>query len=142
MRAPSRQYCITSADAERLLGAITQAETFFEHASAAKAPCWLRDACCSAAQGYIVQKVQKKAPRPGDADGGELIMFGLANHNSPSNVRRFDEFHPFLPLQHAGKPLLEFATFDRAVDAFFSQLESQKLDLQAIQQVRWRPCMM
>ena len=39
-----------------------------------------------------------------------------------------------MPLQHAGKPFIEFPSFDRTVDTFFSQLESQKLDMQAIQQ--------
>jgi hypothetical protein len=48
---------------------------------------------------------------------------------------RFDEFHPFLPAQHAQKQYQEFPDFNTAVDTFFSQLESQKLDVQAAQQV-------
>ncbi len=32
------------------------------------------------------------------------------------------------------RPFLEFPTFDRAIDEFFSQLESQKLELKAMQQ--------
>ena len=72
--------------------------------------------------------------RPGEASAEDYLMFKRSELHAHNNSCRFDEFHPFLPLQHAGKPMLEFPTFDRAVDAFFSQLESQKLDLQAIQQ--------
>ena len=34
----------------------------------------------------------------------------------------FIEFHPYLLRQHEDKPLIEFATFDRAIDEFFSKL--------------------
>jgi hypothetical protein len=50
-------------------------------------------------------------------------------------VDRFDEFQPFLAEQHKDRPLQEFASFDTAADTFFSQLQSQKLDMQALQQV-------
>ena len=36
----------------------------------------------------------------------------------------FVEFHPYLLRQHEDKPLLEFPTFDRAIDEFFSKLAS------------------
>jgi hypothetical protein len=37
--------------------------------------------------------------------------------------------------QHAGLPRREFPSFDMAVDEFFSTLESQKIDMKALQQV-------
>jgi hypothetical protein len=37
--------------------------------------------------------------------------------------------------QHAGLAIREFPNFDMAVDEFFSTLESQKIDMKAIQQV-------
>lgn len=37
--------------------------------------------------------------------------------------------------QHAGLAIREFPSFDMAVDEFFSTLESQKIDMKAIQQV-------
>ena len=37
--------------------------------------------------------------------------------------------------QCEGKPFIEFATFNEAVDEFFSKLESQKIDMKTVQQV-------
>jgi hypothetical protein len=37
--------------------------------------------------------------------------------------------------QHAELAIREFQSFDMAVDEFFSSLESQKIDMKAIQQV-------
>lgn len=45
--------------------------------------------------------------------------------------------------QHAGLPIREFPSFDMAVDEFFSTLESQKIDMKALQQVgmlRYKIC--
>ena len=64
---------------------------------------------------------QKLEMRP-KAEGGE------------EEFASFVEFHPYLLRQHDEKPLLEFATFDRAIDEFFSKLESQKIELKAVQQ--------
>lgn len=56
-------------------------------------------------------------------DGGEEDFF--------SN----QEFHPMVFEQHADLAIREFPSFDMAVDEFFSSLESQKIDMKAIQQV-------
>lgn len=37
--------------------------------------------------------------------------------------------------QHESLPFVELAGFNQAVDEFFSKMESQKLDLRAVQQV-------
>lgn len=37
--------------------------------------------------------------------------------------------------QHETQPFIELPTFNQAVDEFFSKMESQKLDLKAVQQV-------
>lgn len=71
-------------------------------------------------KGYIIQKNEKR-PLP---DGGEEDFF--------SN----QEFHPMVFEQHAGLAIREFPNFDMAVDEFFSTLESQKIDMKAIQQER------
>lgn len=46
------------------------------------------------------------------------------------------EFHPMLYKQHESHPFLELPSFNQAVDEFFSKMESQKLDLKAVQQER------
>jgi predicted ribosome quality control (RQC) complex YloA/Tae2 family protein len=71
-------------------------------------------------KGYIIQKKEKR-PLP---DGGEEDFF--------SN----QEFHPMVFEQHAVLAVREFPSFDMAVDEFFSSLESQKIDMRAIQQER------
>jgi len=45
------------------------------------------------------------------------------------------EFHPMLYKQHESQPYQELVGFNQAVDEFFSKMESQKLDLRAVQQV-------
>lgn len=46
------------------------------------------------------------------------------------------EFHPILYKQHEGQPFVELPSFNQAVDEFFSKMESQKLDLKVVQQVK------
>lgn len=71
-------------------------------------------------KGYIIQKREKKPNVNPGAPSEELLTY--------------DEFHPFLFAPHAKSPYLEFETFDKAVDEFFSKMESQKLDVKALQQ--------
>lgn len=71
-------------------------------------------------KGYIIQKREKKPSLTPDKPSEELLTY--------------DEFHPFLFAQHANSPYLEFDTFDKAVDEFFSKMESQKIDMKALQQ--------
>ncbi|KAG7511034.1 hypothetical protein JOB18_038635 [Solea senegalensis] len=71
-------------------------------------------------KGYIVQKSEKKPSLTPGKPNEELLTY--------------DEFHPFLFTQHAKSPYLEFDTFDKAVDEFFSKMESQKIDMKALHQ--------
>nr|XP_046267885.1 nuclear export mediator factor NEMF-like [Scatophagus argus] len=71
-------------------------------------------------KGYIIQKSEKKPSVTPGKPSEELLTY--------------DEFHPFLFAQHAKCPYLEFETFDKAVDEFFSKMESQKIDMKALQQ--------
>lgn len=48
---------------------------------------------------------------------------------------RYEEFHPMLFKQFENKPHSIFDNFNKSVDEFFSQIESQKLDMKALQQV-------
>ncbi|XP_071482999.1 ribosome quality control complex subunit NEMF-like [Diadema antillarum] len=76
----------------------------------------------SICKGYIIQKREKKPKASEDAPDAELLTYS--------------EFHPFLFKQHESQPYKEFDTFDQAVDEFFSQMESQKLDMKVLQQER------
>uniref|UniRef100_A0A8C2VQN0 Nuclear export mediator factor n=1 Tax=Chinchilla lanigera TaxID=34839 RepID=A0A8C2VQN0_CHILA len=46
----------------------------------------------------------------------------------------YEEFHPFLFSQHSQCPYIEFESFNKAVDEFYSKIEGQKIDLKALQQ--------
>lgn len=48
---------------------------------------------------------------------------------------RYEEFQPMLFKQFENKPFCMFDNFNKSVDEFFSQIESQKLDMKALQQV-------
>ncbi|KAK7945190.1 hypothetical protein WMY93_000918 [Mugilogobius chulae] len=69
---------------------------------------------------FIIQKTEKKPSLTPGKPSEELLTY--------------DEFHPFLFAQHASSPHLEFESFDKAVDEFFSKMESQKIDMKALQQ--------
>lgn len=70
--------------------------------------------------GFIIQKKEAKPTQ----DGAEDFYF--------TNI----EFHPFLYNQYIKEPIREFPSFVQAVDEFFSNVESQKIDLKAFQQER------
>uniref|UniRef100_A0A8B9ZH68 Ribosome quality control complex subunit NEMF n=1 Tax=Anas platyrhynchos TaxID=8839 RepID=A0A8B9ZH68_ANAPL len=50
------------------------------------------------------------------------------------DIYTYEEFHPFLFSQHSKCPYLEFDSFNKAADEFYSKLEGQKIDLKALQQ--------
>ncbi|XP_068194100.1 ribosome quality control complex subunit NEMF [Antennarius striatus] len=71
-------------------------------------------------KGYIIQKSETKPSVTPGKPSEQLLTY--------------EEFHPFLFAQHTKSPYLEFDTFDKAVDEFFSKMESQKIDMKALQQ--------
>ena len=75
-------------------------------------------------QGYIIATAAKRAsatvPRPVSNDE-------IAGGDSPI----YEDFHPFRPEQFEDNPeiiMLEYESFNRTVDEFFSSIESQKLE--------------
>ena len=80
----------------------------------------LTDAMKVAGKGYIIQKKEIKPSQ----DESEDLYF--------TNV----EFHPFLYNQDKDRPSRTFDSFLQAVDEYFSNMESQKIDLKAFQQER------
>ncbi|KAK4518124.1 uncharacterized protein ATC70_001475 [Mucor velutinosus] len=68
--------------------------------------------------GYIVLLDEKNKPKT----------------ESEEQVEIYDEFHPFLYKQFANRQFKEYPTFDKAVDEFFSAIESQKLELKSRRQ--------
>lgn len=83
----------------------------------------LIDAQTRPSKGYIIQK---REARPTAGSGGGIDDFILLNQ----------EYHPYLFAQHAQQLYKEFATFDAAVDEFYSTSESQKIDVKTMQQER------
>ncbi|XP_052008996.1 ribosome quality control complex subunit NEMF-like isoform X2 [Xyrauchen texanus] len=71
-------------------------------------------------KGFIVQKSVKKPSMCADRPDEELLTY--------------EEFHPFLFCQHVKSPHVEFESFNKAVDEFFSKMEGQKLDMKALHQ--------
>ncbi|NXS57314.1 NEMF factor, partial [Brachypteracias leptosomus] len=71
-------------------------------------------------KGYIIQKKEKKPSLEPDKPAEEIYTY--------------EEFHPFLFSQHSKCPYLEFDSFNKAADEFYSKLEGQKIDLKALQQ--------
>ncbi|XP_076267295.1 nuclear export mediator factor NEMF homolog Clbn isoform X1 [Rhynchophorus ferrugineus] len=97
-------------DIDKVVDAVSEAYRIFQNAQK------------EASKGYITQK---KEERPSSNISGETETF-YSNQ----------EFHPMLFEQHSSGPYVQFDTFCLAVDEFFSKLESQKLELKAVQQER------
>ncbi|XP_033735846.1 nuclear export mediator factor Nemf-like [Pecten maximus] len=94
-------------DMEKLRIAVEEAEMLFD---------LLKTEPC---KGIIVQKKEKRvAVKEGESQ--ELLTY--------------EEFHPMLFKQFEHKPVCELASFNKAVDEFFSKQESQKLDMKSLQQ--------
>uniref|UniRef100_A0A6Q2YY85 Ribosome quality control complex subunit NEMF n=1 Tax=Esox lucius TaxID=8010 RepID=A0A6Q2YY85_ESOLU len=96
------------ADAPKILEALKMAEEYMEKTSS------------FSGKGYIIQKCEKKP--------------NLAPDKPPEELLTYEEFHPFLFAQHAKSHYVEFDTFDKAVDEFYSKMESQRIDVKALQQ--------
>uniref|UniRef100_A0A8C0VNH8 Ribosome quality control complex subunit NEMF n=1 Tax=Cyanistes caeruleus TaxID=156563 RepID=A0A8C0VNH8_CYACU len=71
-------------------------------------------------KGYVIQKREKKP--------------SLEPDKPAEDIYTYEEFHPFLFSQHSKCPYLEFDSFNKATDEFYSKLEGQKIDLKALQQ--------
>ncbi|XP_055451264.1 ribosome quality control complex subunit NEMF [Psammomys obesus] len=71
-------------------------------------------------KGYIIQKREVKP--------------SLDANKPVEDILTYEEFHPFLFSQHLQCPYIEFESFDKAVDEFYSKIEGQKIDLKALQQ--------
>lgn len=82
----------------------------------------------SAGKGYISQTTQHRPTLTG-VPSSDKIVEGEDN----SLFHRYVEFHPMKFEQLKNDNLKEFECFDAAVDNFFSQLESQKIDAKAMQ---------
>jgi len=82
----------------------------------------------SPSRGYIIAKPAKAKPNQekasGEAENGE----GEVDKENVALV--YEDFHPFRPRQFEGgdTTIIEIVGFNRAVDDFFSSLESQKLE--------------
>ncbi|KAK6304137.1 hypothetical protein J4Q44_G00247230, partial [Coregonus suidteri] len=95
-------------DAPKILDALQMAEDYMEKTASFDG------------KGYIIQKCEKKP--------------SLAPDKPPEELLTYEEFHPFLFAQHANSHYVEFDTFDKAVDEFYSKMESQRIDVKALQQ--------
>ncbi|XP_047013492.1 ribosome quality control complex subunit NEMF isoform X4 [Ictalurus punctatus] len=101
------QFNMTEAG-PKLLEALQMAESYMEKAANFNG------------KGYIIQKTEKKPSMMPDKPQEELLTY--------------EEFHPFFFSQHSKSPYVEFESFDKAIDEFFSKMESQKIDMKALQQ--------
>ncbi|XP_023579497.1 nuclear export mediator factor NEMF isoform X2 [Octodon degus] len=99
---------LESKDIEKVLVCMQKAEDYMKTASN------------FSGKGYIIQKREVKPSLEVDKPVEDILTY--------------EEFHPFLFSQHSQCPYIEFESFDKAVDEFYSKIEGQKIDLKALQQ--------
>ncbi|XP_070287492.1 ribosome quality control complex subunit NEMF isoform X4 [Myotis yumanensis] len=97
-----------SKDIEKVLVCLQKAEDYMKTTSNFRG------------KGYIIQKREIKPSLEVDKPIEDILTY--------------EEFHPFLFSQHSQCPYIEFESFDKAVDEFYSKIEGQKIDLKALQQ--------
>ncbi|KAJ8128728.1 hypothetical protein O1611_g4905 [Lasiodiplodia mahajangana] len=74
-------------------------------------------------KGYIFAKTRPRAEQPPEES--------MQGEKQPRKGLLYEDFHPFLPRQLADNPAytaLEFDSFGKTVDEFFSSIEGQKLE--------------
>ncbi|XP_062944566.1 ribosome quality control complex subunit NEMF isoform X2 [Cynocephalus volans] len=99
---------LESKDIEKVLVCLQKAEDYMKTTSSVSG------------KGYIIQKREIKPSLEVDKPIEDILTY--------------EEFHPFLFSQHSQCPYIEFESFDKAVDEFYSKIEGQKIDLKALQQ--------
>ncbi|XP_069883706.1 ribosome quality control complex subunit NEMF [Dipodomys merriami] len=99
---------LESKDIEKVLVCLQKAEDYMKTTSN------------FSGKGYIIQKREIKP--------------SLEVNKPVEDILTYEEFHPFLFSQHSQCPYIEFESFDKAVDEFYSKIEGQKIDLKALQQ--------
>ncbi|XP_052041708.1 ribosome quality control complex subunit NEMF [Apodemus sylvaticus] len=99
---------LESKDIEKILVCVQRAEDYLKKTSNFNG------------KGYIIQKREVKP--------------SLDANKPAEDILTYEEFHPFLFAQHLQCPYIEFESFDKAVDEFYSKIEGQKIDLKALQQ--------
>lgn len=77
-------------------------------------------------KGFIIQK-KTKAPKLDTKNLMEILE---------EDVLIYEEFHPYLFNKFKSLPYIEFETFDKAVDEFYSKLETQKSEMKESAQNR------
>ncbi|KAK0139759.1 Nuclear export mediator factor Nemf [Merluccius polli] len=97
-----------TSQAPKILEALQMAETYMEKTESFNG------------KGFIIQKSEKKPSLIADKPSEELLTY--------------EEFHPFLFAQNTKSPHVEFDSFDKAVDEFYSKMEGQRIDMKALQQ--------
>ncbi|XP_007537808.1 ribosome quality control complex subunit NEMF isoform X1 [Erinaceus europaeus] len=97
-----------SKDIEKVLICLQKAEDYMKATSS------------FSGKGYIIQKRERKPSLEVDKPTEDILTY--------------EEFHPFLFSQHSQCPYIEFESFDKAVDEFYSKIEGQKIDIKALQQ--------
>lgn len=114
---PVERVLENTAALEKIMLALQEAQTFIDLITSS-------DVC----KGYIVAKpAQKVQTAIGEQDA-------LAEKSDLDELRRrsliYEDFHPFKPKQFETNPeitILEFDSFNKTIDEFFSSIESQKL---------------
>ncbi|XP_021573632.1 nuclear export mediator factor NEMF isoform X2 [Carlito syrichta] len=99
---------LESKDVEKVLVCLQKAEDY------------MKKTANFTGKGYIIQKREIKPSLEVDKPVEDILTY--------------EEFHPFLFSQHSQYPYIEFESFDKAVDEFYSKIEGQKIDLKALQQ--------
>ncbi|KAL7061321.1 hypothetical protein AAHC03_09790 [Spirometra sp. Aus1] len=68
-----------------------------------------------------------------DTSSPPAVILGNPDPKEPGKLSKYDAFHPFRFAQFSTRAAIEFPTFNQAVDEFFSSLESQRAEVQIVQ---------
>ncbi|VDM36204.1 unnamed protein product [Hydatigera taeniaeformis] len=61
------------------------------------------------------------------------VILGVPNPAEPGKLNKYDSYYPLRFAHLSSKPGIEFASFNKAVDEFYSSIEIQRNEVQSIQ---------
>ncbi|KAL5967254.1 hypothetical protein TSMEX_005021 [Taenia solium] len=85
----------------------------------------------------VLLRISEKRVITGDgAISTPAVILGVRSATKPGKLNKYDSYYPLRFAHLSSKPGIEFASFNKAVDEFYSSLEIQRNEVQSIQNAK------
>ncbi|VDK37675.1 unnamed protein product [Taenia asiatica] len=84
----------------------------------------------------LLQISEKRVITDDGAISKPAVILGVPSATEPGKLNKYDSYYPLRFAHLSSKPGIEFASFNKAVDEFYSSLEIQRNEIQSIQNAK------